>query len=173
MWAADDAEVMRDPLSQVERSELMSRVRQTGTTPELRVRRALSKLGGRYRLRSKELKRRPDIVFPGAKVAVYVHGCFWHQHSGCAAARIPRTRPDYWKPKLAANVERDARHARALEDAGWLVVTIWECETKSPALEDLLRPVVELVQNRQRSPHCSRVAGPTRMAGRSASRRRS
>jgi DNA mismatch endonuclease (patch repair protein) len=139
---------MQDPLSRSERSDLMRRVRQSGTAPELLVRRMFTRLGSRYRLRSRALKRRPDIVFSGAKVAVYVHGCFWHQHADCPASRLPRTRPEYWHQKLAANVERDARHVRELEEAGWATFTIWECETKKASLEILVRNIIKAVRRR-------------------------
>lgn len=139
---------MADRLSASSRSELMARVRQSGTAPELRVRKALTTLGARYRLKSSRIKQRPDIVFPGSKVAIYVHGCFWHQHPGCPAARIPKTRAEeYWGPKLAANVARDARHEAALRAAGWEVFTIWECQTRAGGTLDVtLAAVVKAVE---------------------------
>jgi DNA mismatch endonuclease (patch repair protein) len=140
---------MADRLTKAERSALMARVRQEGTKPELIVRRALSALGARYRLKSKGLPGRPDMLFPGVKVAVYVHGCFWHQHRECRASRIPNTRTEYWKPKLEANVERDARHVRQLTEGGWLVFTVWECETRSVDLVQQLMPIVQAVSARR------------------------
>lgn len=105
----------------------MARVRAKDTKPELALRRALHAAGLRFRLHAKELPGRPDVVFRPAKLAIFVHGCFWHGH-GCARAREPATRREYWGPKLAANRARDARDEAALRAAGWTVLTLWECE---------------------------------------------
>lgn len=114
------------------RSALMSRIRSSGTSPELAVRKMLHARGLRFRLHRKDLPGRPDIVLPKYRTAIFVHGCFWHQHPECRLASKPKTRTDYWEPKLAGNVERDARNVRALELLGWRVETIWECETRQP-----------------------------------------
>lgn len=125
----------------------MSRVRGRDTKPEMRVRRALHATGLRYRLQAKELPGRPDIVFRGARVAVFVHGCFWHRHPGCAHARMPKSRLDFWEPKLTANAERDRRHIEKLEAAGWRIVTVWECETRdAPTLAAKISDVARLIQ---------------------------
>lgn len=120
----------RAPLT---RSEVMARVKGRDTKPEMRLRRALHAAGLRYRLQAKELPGRPDIVFRRAKLAIFVHGCFWHRHPGCEHARTPKSRLDFWEPKLAGNVERDARQAADLAAAGWSVMTLWECETRDDA----------------------------------------
>lgn len=119
----------RAPLT---RSEVMSRVRGRDTKPEVALRRALHAAGLRYRLQARELPGRPDIVFRPARLAIFVHGCFWHRHPGCTHARTPKSRLDFWEPKLAGNVERDRRHAEQLEAAGWRVMIVWECETRDP-----------------------------------------
>jgi DNA mismatch endonuclease (patch repair protein) len=108
------------------RSRIMRAVRRKGTGPELVLRKALHAAGLRFRLHRRDLPGTPDIVLPGRRVAVFVHGCFWHGHE-CRAGRAPASRAEYWGPKLAANRERDARKAAELEAAGWRVVTVWEC----------------------------------------------
>jgi DNA mismatch endonuclease (patch repair protein) len=108
----------------------MSRIRSSGTSPELAVRRMLHARGFRFRLHRKDLPGRPDVVLPKYRTAIFVHGCFWHQHPECRLASKPKTRMDYWQPKLAGNVERDARNKAALELLGWRVETIWECDTR-------------------------------------------
>lgn len=108
----------------------MSRVTGKHTVPETRVRRLAHALGLRFRLHRKDLPGTPDMVFPKHRVAVLVHGCFWHRHADCSKASIPKTRTDFWNAKFEANVARDARVAVALHEAGWRVETIWECETR-------------------------------------------
>ncbi|MGH9915344.1 MAG: very short patch repair endonuclease [Pyrinomonadaceae bacterium] len=132
------------------RSEIMSRVKGRDTRPEMRLRRALHRAGLRYRLQAKELPGRPDIVFRPAKLAIFVHGCFWHRHSGCEHARMPKSRIDFWKAKFCGNVERDARQVAELEAAGWTVLTLWECETRDlgvmAAAVEKVRRLVEVRQ---------------------------
>jgi DNA mismatch endonuclease (patch repair protein) len=101
------------------------------------VRRMLHALGRRFRLHRRELPGTPDIVLPSARKAIFVHGCFWHRHEGCRKATTPKTRVEYWQEKFDRNVERDQRKERQLRDAGWDVLTIWECETRERA--DLAR----------------------------------
>ncbi|EZP73536.1 T/G mismatch-specific endonuclease [Sphingomonas paucimobilis] len=110
----------------------MRAIRSKNMKPEMIVRKLLHALGYRYRLHAKELPGKPDIVFRKRRKCIFVHGCYWHQHPDpqCADARLPKSNLEYWLPKLARNVERDAQHAAALEQAGWKVETIWECETK-------------------------------------------
>lgn len=107
----------------------MARIRAKDTSPEIRLRKAAHALGFRFRLHRNGLPGKPDLVFPKLQIAMFVHGCFWHQHRECRRASSPKSRTDYWGPKLARNVERDARNASALESLGWRVVTIWECQT--------------------------------------------
>ena len=117
----------------------MARFRSKDTKPELLVRRALHRHGKRFRLHRKDLPGRPDIVLPGLRIAVFVHGCFWHAHEGCRDARVPSSRPEFWREKFARNKERDRRAEQELQALGWQVVTIWECEAKSARLDEVLR----------------------------------
>ncbi|MGH7018851.1 MAG: very short patch repair endonuclease [Brevundimonas sp.] len=103
------------------------------------MRRLLHRLGYRFRLHRKDLAGTPDIVLPGRKTVLFVHGCFWHAH-GCKIGQPPRSRMDFWGPKLARTQERDRAAVEALEAAGWTVLTVWQCETRTPAaLEARLR----------------------------------
>ena len=112
---------------------MMSGIRGKNTKPEILIRRALFSAGFRFRLHRRDLPGVPDVVLPGHKVALFVHGCFWHRHAGCALARLPKSRLDFWLPKLTANAERDARNLRALRRLGWGVMTIWECQARDTA----------------------------------------
>ncbi|MCJ2188082.1 very short patch repair endonuclease [Novosphingobium beihaiensis] len=122
-----------DKLTPERRSANMRAIRSKSTKPEMLVRRLVHSLGYRYRLHRKDLPGKPDLVFAGKRKVLFVHGCFWHQHPDCREGRIPRTRQDYWVPKLAANVRRDRQHQEALTTAGWEVLTVWECETRDIA----------------------------------------
>lgn len=121
-----------------QRSLTMRAVRSRDTGPEMIVRRFLHAAGLRFRLYDRRLPGVPDLVFPGRRIALFVHGCFWHQHPSCPAASRPRSRTDYWSQKLDGNVARDERQRLALEAAGWKVLAIWECETRSHAALDAL-----------------------------------
>lgn len=114
------------------RSAQMALIRSRDTKPEMRVRKVLHAAGLRYRLHDRRLPGVPDLVFPSRRVALFVHGCFWHQHPGCKAARMPKSRLDFWGPKLMGNATRDARHLVELEASGWTPLVIWECETRDP-----------------------------------------
>ena len=132
---------MVDGLSREARSRLMGRVRQRDTAPELALRRGLHRLGLRFRINVSGLPGRPDLVFPKYRVALFVHGCFWHAHS-CRAGRLPTSNVAYWSDKLRANTRRDRLRAAALRRLGWRVWTVWECELKRP--EDAARTLVRL-----------------------------
>lgn len=121
---------LRRPLT---RSEMMARVRSKDTKPEKLVRSLLHALGYRFRLHRRDLPGSPDIVLPARKVAIFVHGCFWHGHSCKRAGRLPKTNADFWAKKLADNLARDARNRSALENLGWKVLVVWECELKDEA----------------------------------------
>lgn len=123
---------MGDTLTPEQRSERMSRVRASDTKPEMRVRRLVHGLGYRYRLHRKNLPGKPDLVFPGRKKVIFVHGCFWHRHPdpNCPLARLPKSRLDFWLPKLEGNRERDERNAAKLKELGWQLLVIWECQLK-------------------------------------------
>ncbi len=117
---------MTDTVSPEKRSDVMSRVGSKDTKPELMIRKGLHALGFRYRLHVKDLPGKPDLVFRRYGSVIFVNGCFWHGHS-CPRCRMPSTNADYWKRKVARNVERDAMNRRSLLDEGWRVLTIWEC----------------------------------------------
>lgn len=110
----------------------MSRIRHRDTKPEMLVRRLLHAMGFRYRLHDKRLPGSPDIVFASRKKAILVHGCFWHRHpdAGCALARMPKSRLDFWRPKLEGNRTRDVRHQSELDALGWRYLIVWECELR-------------------------------------------
>lgn len=123
------------------RSVVMGRVKGKDTKPEWRVRSYLHACGLRYRLHDRKLPGAPDLVFPARRVAVFVHGCFWHGHQGCRKASIPKTRPDFWRDKINENRARDRRNLELLEKAGWRVITIWECEIDEGALNQLAHAI--------------------------------
>ena len=112
----------------------MSRVRSKDSRPEMFVRRLVFSLGYRYRLHVSGIPGRPDLVFSGRRKVIFVHGCFWHRHADCALARLPKSRLEFWLPKLAANRLRDQENVRSLRRDGWAVLTIWECEIGDPRL---------------------------------------
>ncbi|WP_112486283.1 very short patch repair endonuclease [Thiomonas sp. X19] len=122
---------MADVVSPAVRSRMMSGIRGKDTKPEILVRKALFAAGYRFRLHRRDLPGAPDIVMPGRKIAIFAHGCFWHSHEGCRYAKEPSTRPDFWKAKLQANVERDKRAMDRLGAMGWRVLCVWECATRS------------------------------------------
>jgi DNA mismatch endonuclease, patch repair protein len=118
-----------DIVSPARRSEMMSRIRGKGTKPELLVRSSAHRLGYRYRLHVKKLLGCPDLVFPRRKIALFVHGCFWHRHQGCPYCYAPKSNIQFWSEKFKKNVLRDKFVKTGLEGMGWRVAVIWECET--------------------------------------------
>ena len=110
----------------------MQAVKSKNTGPEIVVRRMLHALGYRFRLHRKDLPGSPDIVLPSRKRAIFVHGCFWHAH-GCAKGRPPKSRSNYWLPKLARNVQRDRTKKEQLESLGWDVLVVWQCQVEDDA----------------------------------------
>lgn len=122
---------MVDVVSLADRSRMMAGIKGKNSQPELLVRRMLFASGYRFRLHRRDMPGTPDIVMPGRKVAIFVHGCFWHHHQGCRYAKMPATRPDFWKAKLEANVERDSRAVEKLQALGWRVLCVWECSTRN------------------------------------------
>jgi DNA mismatch endonuclease (patch repair protein) len=122
-----------DRLSKEKRSEIMSKIRGKNTSPELAVRKLVFSLGYRYRLHVKNLPGKPDLVFPGRKKVIFVHGCFWHYHT-CRIGRLPKTRAEYWLQKLETNKKRDGEHYKNLIAQGWKVLVVWECELKNLTL---------------------------------------
>lgn len=120
---------MVDIVSPARRSAIMGRIRGKGTKPELLVRSAAHQLGFRFRLHVKYLPGSPDLVFPRRKLALFVHGCFWHRHEDCPCCYVPKSNIQFWREKFNKNVLRDKRVRTGLEDMGWRVAVIWECET--------------------------------------------
>jgi DNA mismatch endonuclease, patch repair protein len=118
---------MPDTLTSDQRRRCMQSIRSQDTRPELIARRFLHRLGFRYRLHVANMIGKPDIVLPRFKTVIFVHGCFWHGHT-CARSVVPKTRSDYWIPKLANTRKRDMRSKRLLKKEGWRVITLWECE---------------------------------------------
>lgn len=127
-----------------QRSRIMRAVRTKDTGPEMVVRRTAHALGLRFRLNRKDLPGSPDLVFPKYCAAIFVHGCFWHGHD-CSKGGLPKSRTEYWVPKIAANMVRDERKAQELSERGWRVLTLWQCELSSPALA---HKVENFVKNR-------------------------
>jgi DNA mismatch endonuclease (patch repair protein) len=125
------------------RSAQMARIKSRDTKPEMRVRRALHAAGLRYRLHAKDLAGKPDIVFRGRRIVIFVHGCFWHRHPdpNCKLTRMPKSKLDFWRPKLEGNRLRDEKNRSVLEANGWTVIEVWECETSSDYLRQLIATV--------------------------------
>lgn len=130
-----------DVVDAATRSRMMSAIKGKHTKPEIVVRQFLHARGYRFRLHRNDLPGRPDIVLPKLKIAIFVHGCFWHRHEGCFYATFPSTRVEFWRDKLTKNTERDLLHVMSLRNMGWRVLTVWECGLKQ-SLEDLGRILV-------------------------------
>lgn len=118
---------MTDVFGSNKRSEVMRKIKSKDTKPEIRIRKALHRLGFRFRLHKKELPGKPDIVLPKFRTVIQVRGCFWHGHD-CLKSSLPKSNQEYWIPKLKANKERDHRNDRLLKDMGWNVIVVWECQ---------------------------------------------
>lgn len=135
---------MTDVFTPEKRSAVMAKVKGRGTKPELQVRKALTALGARYRLNRKDLPGSPDVVMAGRRLAIFVHGCFWHGHDCARGSRVPKANRDYWLAKVARNKARDAAAEAALMTLGWRVETIWECDLKdAQALDERLQRLVQ------------------------------
>ena len=135
-----------DTLTLAERSERMSRVRGKGSKAELIVRSLVHRMGYRYLLHGAKLPGKPDLVFPGRRKVIFVHGCFWHRHPDpdCKLARLPKSRQDFWVPKLEGNRARDLRQIADLEVSGWSVLELWECQLRdTPSLENKIRTFLD------------------------------
>lgn len=159
---------MADIVSTEKRSRMMAGIRRMDTSPELVVRRAVFAEGLRFRLHRKDLPGAPDIVLPRHKVAVFVHGCFWHRHRDCRLAKLPASNALFWLDKLNSNVERDQRVIQALLAAGWRVLTVWECATRDATIVSKLgrtirtwiagrRPFAEIANPRASDPLSPRL----------------
>ena len=137
---------MADNHSKETRSYNMSRIRSKNTKPEEIVRKYLFSKGLRYRKNDKRFPGHPDIVLPKYKVVIFINGCFWHMHEGCNKFVLPKSNIDYWLPKLMRNKQRDLLNIKSLEEAGWKVITLWECELKKKLLQQRLQSLlVEII----------------------------
>jgi DNA mismatch endonuclease (patch repair protein) len=145
---------MTDTRTREQRRLIMQSVGTKNTGPEWEIRRLLFGLGYRYRLHDKRLPGRPDIVFPGRKKVIFVHGCYWHGH-GCSKGHPLKSRLEYWGPKLAANRDRDATQVHKIEELGWSVLTLWQCELKDS--EAVKAAVLSFLGPRTASPNRSLI----------------
>ena len=131
-----------------QRSALMRKVRSKDTMPEMRVRRALHAKGFRYRLHHPDLPGKPDLVLPRFRTCIFVHGCFWHGHKSCRKASVPKTNTDFWVKKITRNRDRDHEVRTLLEEIGWKVVIVWECQTENAEeFERLLEEIVREISS--------------------------
>jgi DNA mismatch endonuclease (patch repair protein) len=140
------------------RSRLMSRIRGRNTRPEILVRKGLFSLGFRYRLHAASLPGRPDLVFPGRRAVIFVHGCFWHGH-GCHMFRYPSGNADFWRAKIDGNAARDRRGHEALLMAGWRVLTVWECALRGKARRPIEDVIAECSRWLRSTEHEATLAG--------------
>ncbi len=133
-----------DTLTPAERSRRMSLIRNRDTGPERALRRILTDLGYRYRLQYDRVPGRPDVAFPGRRKVIWMHGCFWHRHPGCANARLPKSRRDFWIPKLEGNRRRDLATQERVRELGWRTLVTWECELRdTEGLSERLREFLD------------------------------
>jgi len=135
-----------DTLTATQRSERMSRIGPKGSKPETFVRRLVHGMGYRFRLHRRDLPGTPDLVFASRRKVIFVHGCFWHRHASpsCTLARMPKSRQEFWVPKLNANRERDLGNLERLEALGWKALVVWECDLKRASLGTEIREFLEV-----------------------------
>lgn len=143
---------MADRVSSEARSHMMSRVKGYNTKPELLVRRYLYSHGLRFRIHVKELPGKPDIVLRRFKTAIFVHGCFWHQHQGCKRSTMPTSNTEFWNVKLCKNVTRDTHNVHELEKNGWQVIVVWECELSPLKIAHTLSEIENKIKSNQMIP---------------------
>lgn len=136
---------MSDVFPKAKRSWIMSRVKGLDTQPELVVRSVIHRMGLRFRLHRRDLPGNPDIVLPRHKKIIFVHGCFWHGHTGCGRSKRPTTNTSFWTKKLDATIARDERIRKELHRTGWKVLVVWQCETRRP--EDLLKTLERFLRD--------------------------
>lgn len=134
---------MIDVVTPEKRSQMMAGIKGRNSRPEMLVRRALFAMGYRFRLHRRDLPGTPDIAMPGRKIAIFVHGCFWHVHRECKYAKTPSTRTEFWSAKLRGNVDRDQRAIDALAEMGWRVLIVWECSTRDSKTATRLPPLLQ------------------------------
>lgn len=136
---------MADVHSKEVRSFNMSKIRGRNTKPEILVRQFLFSKGLRYRLHDKRLPGKPDILLPRYKIAVFIHGCFWHGHESCKYYVVPKTRTDWWLAKINRNVANDKKNKTLLTNAGWHVVEVWECDLKPASIDYTLNALLNMI----------------------------
>lgn len=130
---------MTDTHDKKTRSYNMSQIKAKNTKPEMLVRQFLFAKGLRYKIHDKSLPGKPDLIFPKYKTLIFVHGCFWHGHKNCKYFRMPKSKLDYWEPKISKNIQNDKRNIRILKEMGWKVIVIWECQLKKLKIEKSLQ----------------------------------
>lgn len=140
---------MVDIVNKAVRSRMMASIRGQDTRPEMMVRRFLHGKGFRYRLHARSLPGSPDLVLPKYRLAIFVHGCFWHRHTGCRYATIPDQNREKWQRKFVQNVERDQRNINQLLERGWRVIVVWECGLRTAESRIKLASLPDLVLNDQ------------------------
>ena len=138
---------MADCLTPEQRHKAMAAIHSSSTKPELKLRRALWRLGFRYRINEKHLPGKPDIVLPKYRTVVFIHGCFWHGHKDCKNYTVPKTNTEFWMAKFARNQERDQEVWRKLEAKGWSVIIVWECQLKKAVLEETVNHVADEIRH--------------------------
>lgn len=135
---------MTDHVSVSKRAEMMAAVKSKDTSPEIALRKLLHAQGYRYLLHDRRLPGRPDVVFPARKKAIFINGCFWHRHADCRYSTTPKSEVGFWEAKFRANVARDERNIASLEQMGWSVAVVWQCELKQP--EQVLARLTEFLE---------------------------
>lgn len=135
-----------DKLTPGQRSKIMASVKSKDTRPELLIRKLLWGMGYRYRLHRKDLPGKPDLVFPGKRKIIFIHGCFWHNH-GCKKAKVPKSNVEFWQNKMITNQKRDTVNITALRAAGWQVQVVWQCELSVKDREKLLTKLVDFLED--------------------------
>jgi len=131
-----------DTLTPKERSTRMGLIKNKNTVPELKIRRLVFRLGYRYRLHDNALPGKPDLVFKARRKVIFIHGCFWHRHK-CSMGRLPKSKTDFWLPKLEQNRLRDLDNLKRLEELGWSTLTIWECQLNEDNLEERIKKFLD------------------------------
>ncbi|KZY32530.1 MULTISPECIES: very short patch repair endonuclease [unclassified Oleiphilus] len=133
---------MADKISKARRSQNMAQIKGKNTTPELEVRKFLHKQGFRFRLHSKDLPGKPDIVLPKYKTVLFVNGCYWHRHENCHLCTTPKSNVEFWQSKFEQNMKRDKRNYETLDGQGWKAIIIWECEIKNRSYENWISDTI-------------------------------
>jgi DNA mismatch endonuclease, patch repair protein len=134
--------IVIDVVDKITRSRMMAGIQGRNTSPEVRLRKALHRIGWRYRLHVSKLPGRPDIVLASRKIVIFVNGCFWHRHEGCHWCTTPASNAAFWDAKFSGNIERDKRNQSIIENLGWRVAVVWECGLRSPYFDTTLSNVI-------------------------------